>query len=150
MKYCSLSIQKTSLMYIVIWQHMTDFWIKKNDILKLFECLQLAESTACCKKSRFDRIVALCILLKIFSYPYRSKDVVSLYRRNPTEPRMIFTLDFIYQSHHHRLELWTLFFYNSHIYRCMQIQQLEKVHLYIIILTLLMEQLHLFVDLISK
>ena len=55
MEYCSMSIVKTLLMYKVcitkrpreIWQCLTDFWIKKNDILRLFECLELSESTAC-------------------------------------------------------------------------------------------------------
>ena len=133
MKYCSMSIEETSLMCIVIWQRLTDFWIKKNDILRLFECLQLAESTVCCQKSRFDRIVALYMLLKRFSYPYRCKDMVPLFSRNPSELRMISTLDFIYQRYHHRLEPWTLFFYNSQIYRDMH---------YITVLTLLIEQLH--------
>ena len=36
--------------------------------------------------------------------------MVSLFRRNPTELCLIFTLDFIYQCHHHRLESWNLYF----------------------------------------
>ena len=47
------------------------FLNKENDILWLYECLQLSESNACCQKKRFDRIVALCILLKRLSYTYR-------------------------------------------------------------------------------
>ena len=62
---------------------MTNFWIKKNDILRLFECFQLSESTACCQKRRCDRIVALCVLLKKrLSHPYRCKDVLQLFGRN--------------------------------------------------------------------
>ena len=54
-----------------IERYMTDFWIKENDIIRLFECFQFSESTACCQKRRCDRIVALCILLKKrLSYPY--------------------------------------------------------------------------------
>ena len=88
------------------------FLNKKNDILMFFECLQLSENTACCQKSRCDRIVALCILSKErFSYLYRCKDVVLLLGRNPTELRWIFILKFIlFICHHHRLESWNLYF----------------------------------------
>ena len=85
MEYCSMSIVKTLLMYKVcitkrpreIWQCLTDFWIKKNDILRLFECLELSESTACYQKSRCDRIVALCILFKRLFEP------MQMQRRGP-------------------------------------------------------------------
>ena len=118
MEYCSMSIVKTLLMYKVcitkrpreIWQCLTDFWIKKNDILRLFECLELSESTACYQKSRCDCIVALCILLKRLSNPCRCKDMVPLFERNPARLSLIFTLDFLYQCHHHRLESWGLSF----------------------------------------
>ena len=48
----NLSKRKSLLIYRVyitrrpreIWQHLTDYWIKKNDILRLFECFQLSES----------------------------------------------------------------------------------------------------------
>ena len=118
LKYCPMSIVKTLLMYKVcitkrpreILQRLTDFWIKKNDILRLFECLELSESTACYQKSRCDCIVALCILLKRLSNPRRCKDMVPLFERNPTRFRLIFTLDFLYQRHDHRLESWDLFF----------------------------------------
>ena len=36
--------------------------------------------------------------------------MVSLFGRNPTELCFIFTLDFIYQRHHHKLESWNLYF----------------------------------------
>ena len=75
----------------------------------LFECLQLSEGTACCQKNKCDRIVALHKLLKRLSFLYRWKDLVLLFGRNPTES-LIFTLGFIYQGHHHRLEPWNLFF----------------------------------------
>ena len=64
-------------------RYMTDFWIKENDIIRLFECFQLSESTACCQKRRCDRIVALCILLKKrLSYLYRCKGVFQLFGWN--------------------------------------------------------------------
>ena len=75
----------------------------------LFECLQLSEGTACWQKSRCDRNVALHILLKILSFLYRCKDLVPLFELNPAES-LIFTLNFIYQGHHHRLEPWNFFF----------------------------------------
>ena len=92
------------------YDSMTNFWIKKNDILRLFEYSQLSQSTACCQKSKCDRNVTLSILLKeIFFYHYRCKDMVPLFGRNPTKHRLIFTLDFIYQHHHYRLESWNLY-----------------------------------------
>ena len=36
--------------------------------------------------------------------------MVPLFEQNPTELRLIFTLNFIYQRHHHRLVSWNLFF----------------------------------------
>ena len=36
--------------------------------------------------------------------------MVSLFGGNPTELCLVFTLDFIYQCHHHRLELWNLYY----------------------------------------
>ena len=85
--------KKTSVMYRVcitkslrdIWQHLTFFWIKKNDTLRLFECFQLSESTACCQKRKCGHSVAFCILLrKRLFYPYRCKDVLPLFGRNST------------------------------------------------------------------
>ena len=67
-----------------IWQHLTDFWIKKNGILRLFESLHFSESTASSPKDRCDRIVFLCILLKKrLSYRYRCKGMVPLFGQNP-------------------------------------------------------------------
>ena len=39
--------------------------------------------------------------------------MVPLFERNPAELRLIFTFNFIYQRHHHRLESWNLFFVQS-------------------------------------
>ena len=36
--------------------------------------------------------------------------MVSLFGRNPAELCLVFTLDFIYQRHHHRLESWNLYY----------------------------------------
>ena len=47
---------------------------------------------------------------KDFSNPCRCKDVVPLFERNPNGLRLIFTLDFLYQRQHHRLESWDLSF----------------------------------------
>ena len=152
MKYCSMRKKENDRVCITkrprkIWQHLTCFWIKKNVILRLFECFQLSESTACCQKSRCDRVVALCMLWRkdLPSYPYRCKDVnIPLFGWNSTLFD-IYTRFFIYQRHHHRLD--SIYILNNHhIYRDMQIQYLEKVHHYIIVLTLLVEQLLVFVD----
>ena len=114
-----------------ILQRLTDFWIKKNDILRLFECSELSESTACYQKSKCDRIVALCILLKRLSNPCRCKDMVPLFERNPTGLRLIFTLDFLYQRHHHRLESSDLFFaIFTEICRCSSWKKLTFIELF--------------------
>ena len=111
MKYCSTRKKKTLLMYRIcvakgpgeIWQHLTDDWITKNDIIRLFECLELSESTAFYQK-RCDCIVDLCILLKKrLSYFKRCKGMVPLFWRSPTELYLIITFDFIYQRHYHRV-----------------------------------------------
>ena len=71
----------------------------------------IPESTARCQKSRCYPTVDLQMLLKKrLYYSYRCKDMVSLFGRNPTELRLIFTLDFIYQRHYHRLESQNLYF----------------------------------------
>ena len=36
--------------------------------------------------------------------------MVPLFERKPTGLRLIITLDFLYQRHHHKLESWDLFF----------------------------------------
>ena len=36
--------------------------------------------------------------------------MISLFGRNPTKLCLIFTLDFIYQCHHYRLETWNVCF----------------------------------------
>ena len=91
----------------------SQIFAKKNDILGLFEFLQLSESASCYQKSRCDCIEALCILLKIFSYPYRYKDMVPLFGSKLTELCLIFneTLHYVYQRHHHhKLESWNSIF----------------------------------------
>ena len=50
-KYCSIRKENIYRVCITkkprgIWQHLTDFWIKQNNILRLFECLQPSESTS--------------------------------------------------------------------------------------------------------
>ena len=88
MKYCFMRKGKTRVMdRVCITKRPREiydrFWINKNDILRLFECFQLWESTPYCQKRRCDRIVALCILLKKrHSYLYRCKDAFPLFRRN--------------------------------------------------------------------
>ena len=110
------------------------FLSKKNDILRLFECLEFSESTPCYQKSRCDCIVALCILLKRLSNPCRCKDMVPLFEWNPTGLRLIFALGFLYQRYHHRLESWDLFFCATaiftEIWRCSGWQRRTFIELF--------------------
>ena len=68
--------------------------------------------------------------------------MVPLFGQNPAETRLIFTLVFIYQRHHYGLESRNLYFFTTVIFTDMQL--LEKAHLYITVLTLLMQQLLVF------
>ena len=66
MKHCSMRKEK-SVIDMYYQESKRDMAVidrfLKNDMLRLFKCLQLLESTTCCQKSRCDYIVALCILL---------------------------------------------------------------------------------------
>ena len=52
-----------------------------------------------------------CSIMHTFEKTFQptQKDMVPLFERNLTRFRLIFTLDFLYQLHHHRLESWGLF-----------------------------------------
>ena len=88
MKSCYMRKTKTLVIYrVCITKKPRDiydkFLNKEKCILRLFECFQLSESTGCCQKRRWDRIVALCVLLKKrLSYLYRCKDVLQWFGRN--------------------------------------------------------------------
>ena len=72
--------------------------------------------------------------------------MVPLFERNPTELHLIFTLAFIYQRHHHRLESRNLFFVQPPYLQRYADAVLEKVHLYRIVLALFREQLLVFAN----
>ena len=93
-------------------QCLTDFLIRKNNIFRLKECLQLPENIACSQRSTYESVEGLCIFLNTLSYPYRFTNMVPLFGHNPTEICLIFNdvLHFIYQHHHHRLQSWDLNF----------------------------------------
>ena len=73
--------------------------------------------------------------------------MVSLFGQNPSELCLIFILDFIYRRHHHRLESWNLYFLQPPYLERYADAVAGKSDLYITVLTMLMEQLLIFVDL---
>ena len=84
---------------------------------------------------------------KRLSYPYRRKDMVPLFGRNLTELHLIFPLDFVYQRHHHRLQLWNLYSLQPPYLQRYVNAVAGKDATLITVLTLLMEQLLVFLDL---
>ena len=56
--------------------------------------------------------------------------MVPLFERNPTELRLIFKLNFIYQRHHHRLESWNLFFVQPPVMDHRTIMHFRKIIIY--------------------
>ena len=71
--------------------------------------------------------------------------MVPLFGQNSTEPCLIFTLDFIYQRHHRRL--WSLCFLQPPYLQRYPDAVAGKGDLYVTVLTLLVEQLLVFIDL---
>ena len=116
MKHCSMNIEKTLLMYRACitkksretWQRLTDFWIKKNYIFRLFE-----------KQMRSH-----CSIMHTLENTFRPMQMQrhSLFIRvNLTELRFWYLHSILFinatitdQSH------GVYFFYNCHIYRDMQ------------------------------
>ena len=103
-----------------------------------FQTVLLAAGNAEFCRSFVQNIVALCMLLrKIFSYPYKRKG---------TELGWIFTLDFIYQRHHRRL---LYFLQPPYLQRYADAVAGKVAPLYYMtVLTLLIEHLLEFVDLL--
>ena len=80
----------------------------KADVFLLLEVLRFPDKFVCSQKTVCSKLEGLCILLKRLAFPCRYIDMVSRFGRNPTELCLIFNtvLEFVYSSHHHRLESW--------------------------------------------
>ena len=77
-------------------------------IFLLLEVLRFLDKFVCSQRTVCSKLEGLCILLKRLAFPCRYIDMVSRFGRNPTELCLIFNtvLEFLYSSHHHRLESW--------------------------------------------
>ena len=77
---------------------LLNFVLQKRNIQRLSDALKLPRKIVYCQGTVAHNIEALCILLKILSYPCRLSDMVPLFGRNPAEICLIFNyvLDYIY------------------------------------------------------
>ena len=82
----------------------SEFRFYKRDVYLLAEVLQISDQIQCYNRLVVYGIEALCIFLKRFAYPCRYSDMLPRFARHPrleTEPSQV--MDFIYQTHNHRL-----------------------------------------------
>ncbi|XP_066913329.1 uncharacterized protein [Clytia hemisphaerica] len=61
------------------------FRFLKNDIYNLADVFQLPDKIYCPNRQNFDKVEALCILLRRFAYPSRLGDLISLFGRSVPE-----------------------------------------------------------------
>ena len=118
MKYCAMSIEKTLFMYRVCiikrpretWLHLTEFLIKKNNISRLFKCLQNFREY-CLPPQKM--IQWHCSFMHTFENTFPSMQMQGhgpIIWAKPNWTCLIFTIDFIYQSPHYELD-WSHGFY---------------------------------------
>lgn len=85
-----------------------EFRVCKQDIPVLANVLQLPVNIHCPQRTICDRVEALCMLLRRFSYPCRYSDMISRFGRPVPELSMITNevMDIIFENHHHRISRW--------------------------------------------
>ena len=85
-----------------------DFRFKKHEIPILGMALGLPEHFRCKQGTVCDRIEALCITLRRFTYPCRYSDLVPTFGRSVPELSMITStvVDYIYEMHNDRITTW--------------------------------------------
>ena len=87
----------------------------KSDLAVLLHALRFPDRFVCSQRAVCSGMEGLCILLKRLAFPCRFTDMVMRFGRNPTELCLIFNhvLDFVYQTHQHRLNSWNQPFLNT-------------------------------------
>lgn len=87
----------------------------KSDLAVLLHALRFPDRFVCSQRTVCSGMEGLCILLKRLAFPCRYTDMVMRFGRNPTELCLIFNhvLDFVYQTHQHRLKSWNQPFLNT-------------------------------------
>ena len=87
---------------------ISEFRVKKSDLPKLRDALQIPDSFTCYQKSVSDGMEGLCMLLRRLAYPCRYSDMIPRFGR-PTPVLSMVTnevLDFIYNTHSHKITEW--------------------------------------------
>lgn len=87
---------------------LTEFRVKKEDVPRLADVLQIPETVRCEQRSVCGRIEGLCMLLRRLAYPCRYSDMIHRFARPVPEICMITNtvMDFIFDHHAHRLTQW--------------------------------------------
>ena len=87
---------------------LAEFRFKKRDLPLLPEVLQIPDSFTCYQRSVVSGMEALCILLRRLSYPCRYSDIIPRFGLPVPVLSMVSNdvLDFIYNTHNHRLTQW--------------------------------------------
>ena len=87
---------------------LAEFRFRKHDLQILSEVLQIPDSFRCYQRSVVDGMEGLCILLRRLSYPCRYSDMISRFGLPVPVLSMVSNdvLDFIYNTHRHRITQW--------------------------------------------
>ncbi|KAK3754304.1 hypothetical protein QZH41_006637 [Actinostola sp. cb2023] len=95
---------------------LSEFRFYKHDLPRLAEVLEIPEVVECYQRSICSGLEALCIFLKRHSYPCRYSDMVPRFGKSVPVLCMInnYMIDYIYQSHSHRILQWNDNILNPH------------------------------------
>ena len=87
---------------------ISEFRVRKSDLPKLRDALQIANSFTCYQKSVSDGMEGLCMLRRRLAYLCRYSDMIPRFGR-PIPVLSMGTnevLDFIYNTHSHKITEW--------------------------------------------
>ncbi|CAH3159199.1 unnamed protein product [Porites lobata] len=87
---------------------LAEFRVKKEDVPRLADVLQIPETVRCEQRPVCGRIEGLCMLLRRLAYPCRYSDMIHRFASPVPEICMITNtvMDFIFDHHAHRLTQW--------------------------------------------
>ena len=90
------------------WRLLSEFRVKKSDLPKLTDALQIPDSFTCYQNSVSDGMEGLCMLLRRLAYPCRYSDMIPRFGRSTPVLSMVTNevLDFIYNTHSHKITEW--------------------------------------------
>ena len=111
---------------------LAEFRVRKQDITLLANVLQLPATIRCHQRTTCDRTGALCMLLKLFSYPCCYLDMIHRFARPVAE---ISVIDHIFWAMVIESQNGILIYWVRQCYRSMHTLSMQKVHLSTIALT---------------